>query len=134
MTELKPCPFCGGEASPNGKVRYSPSYEGTWADGSKVTDAFFVNCIKCGADNRAHLGHQTKAQAIAAWNTRASDKEVEEWKQNFIAFAGPAAAHYARTFDLPDGHLHPQHYDLLKRAGARMDSFTRAEIGETHDN
>lgn len=76
QVELKSCPFCGGEASPDGKVKYSPSCDGTWADGSKVTEAFFVNCIKCGVDNKTHYGHKTQAEAIAAWNTRIGDSDV----------------------------------------------------------
>jgi hypothetical protein len=52
--------------------------------------------------------------------------EVEDWKMSFIAFAGPAAAQHARDSGLPDGHLHPHHFDMLEKAGARMDSFTRA--------
>lgn len=32
------------------------------------------------------------------------------------------------TAGLPDGHLHPTHYDILARAGVRMDRFTRAEV------
>lgn len=50
MGELKPCPFCGGEAK-------------------TVTDYYFWNtrCANCGA-----TGWQccTEAEAIEAWNTR----------------------------------------------------------------
>lgn len=50
MSELKPCPFCGGEAK-------------------TVTDYYFRNtrCSSCGA-----TGWQccTESEAIEAWNTR----------------------------------------------------------------
>ena len=52
---LKPCPFCGGEAEP-----FNPFGEtdGTWT----------VLCGKCAAS----VGfEQTPAEAIAAWNARA---------------------------------------------------------------
>lgn len=69
MGDLKPCPFCGGEASGEGHARYNqPLADTRWADGSEITECFFVNCIKCGVDNgRPGLvgGYQTKAEAIA---------------------------------------------------------------------
>ena len=71
--ELLPCPFCGGEASDAGYVFYRKPCEDTvWEDGSPITEAFFCNCPKCGINNMSgHIGYRTKAQAIAAWNTRA---------------------------------------------------------------
>lgn len=53
--------------------------------------------------------------------------EVNDLKQSVIAFCGPWAGIYARDFGLPDGHLHPTHYDILERCGARMVDFTRGE-------
>ncbi|WCT73966.1 Lar family restriction alleviation protein [Sphingomonas naphthae] len=71
---LLPCPFCGGEASADGRTQYSkPLTDTWWEDGSPITEAFSVNCIKCGASANSGLvnGYQTKGKAIAAWNTRA---------------------------------------------------------------
>lgn len=55
MSELKPCPFCGSEAS-------------------VVTDApeYFVVCV----NSRCSLTHSDKAIAIDRWNTRTPDKEA----------------------------------------------------------
>jgi len=64
-----PCPFCGGEGSADGRIAYSPRYDAEWADGTKVTTAYFCNCIRCGVRNGEH---QTKAEALAKWNTRAA--------------------------------------------------------------
>ena len=49
MEELKPCPFCGGEAEPVFEI-----------DGTTT-----VECIKCGA----------LVDGIEAWNRRANDAE-----------------------------------------------------------
>jgi len=71
--ELLPCPFCDGEASGEGYRRYGKPLTNTnWEDGSEVTESFFVNCICCGIQNGSGSvrGYQTKAKAIAAWNTR----------------------------------------------------------------
>lgn len=62
QSELKPCPFCGGEAkiiSPLG-----------WGN---------VRAVECGnSDNCAATGpwFSDEKHAIAAWNTRASDAEI----------------------------------------------------------
>lgn len=61
MTELLPCPFCGGEAD---------EYEGDYGNG--------IYCMMCGAmvGEPIHLEYRTTkrvsiAEAIDAWNTRA---------------------------------------------------------------
>lgn len=53
MSELLPCPFCGGEAETVGDDILG------WK----------VECMKCGAGTRTCC--ITEAEAIAAWNTRA---------------------------------------------------------------
>lgn len=79
---LKPCPFCGGEASDRGVVHYSRNREPhEWfADGTPVYDAYFCNCISCGANNKGIIGYQTKREAVKAWNTRAGERlaKIEE--------------------------------------------------------
>lgn len=61
MSELKPCPFCGGEPD---------EYEGEYGNG--------IYCMKCGAmvGELIHLGFNiaervSYEQAAKAWNTRA---------------------------------------------------------------
>ena len=67
---LKPCPFCGGEASSSGVGRVNRP-EAIWADGTFVVQAFFCNCMNCGVNNMGIVGgYQTQVEAIAAWNTR----------------------------------------------------------------
>jgi hypothetical protein len=53
--------------------------------------------------------------------------ENEDLRTSVIAFCGPHAATYARDHELPAGHLFAAHYDLLAKAGARMDDFVRSE-------
>lgn len=61
LPELLPCPFCGAGAAVVGG-KFPP-----------LGDRFGTECSGCGVwrDDRAH----TKAEAIAAWNTRASPPE-----------------------------------------------------------
>lgn len=54
--------------------------------------------------------------------------ENTDLKQSVIAFCAPWAVTYARDGGLPDGHLHPGHYDILEKCGARMVDFTRANL------
>jgi hypothetical protein len=74
---LRACPFCGGEASAGGVINYHADYEAWWNDGSRIQKAFFVNCVKCQVSNSGFHGHQTVAEAIAAWNAR-SNPEGDE--------------------------------------------------------
>lgn len=53
--------------------------------------------------------------------------EITGLRASLVAFAGPWAVRYAKDQGMPDGHLHPIHYDILAKAGARMDDFTRGE-------
>ena len=74
MSELLPCPFCGKEAA-HGHIRYSrPLSDTSWADETPITEAFYVNCVWCGAVCRSGLvgGFQTEAEAAERWNTRAN--------------------------------------------------------------
>lgn len=67
MSELKPCPFCGGEAEVQHQSRK------LYGD---VVDWYGVYCKKpfCGFVS----GQSTEAEAIAAWNTRAA-MEFDNW-------------------------------------------------------
>lgn len=79
--ELKPCPFCGGEGA-FGEARYSKSNEAWWGNGSQVLHAHFVSCIKCGGNRRGIVGgQQTKAEAVAYWNTRALEAERDALRE-----------------------------------------------------
>ena len=50
--------------------------------------------------------------------------ENADLKASVIAFLGPYAVQYSKLHEL-DG-LHPTHYDILKKCGARMVDFKRA--------
>ena len=67
---LLACPFCGGEASGTGTIKYAKTHEAWWKDGTRITEAHFCNCMKCGVTNKGLCGHQTPALAVAHWNTR----------------------------------------------------------------
>ena len=54
------------------------------------------------------------------------EAEVVRLRGEVVTFCAPWAVTYARDRGLPEGHLVATHYDILERAGARMDDFTRA--------
>jgi hypothetical protein len=61
-----------------------------------------------------------------------AEAEIKELRADVIAFCAPWAATYARDHGFPDRHLHPTHYDILARCGARMDAFIRGEETPTY--
>ena len=68
--ELKPCPFCGGEA------RLVSAFLGT---------AYIVLCDTC---NAAIKTRRTEAEAMAAWNTRAERtcnfREIGDYSAGYL--------------------------------------------------
>lgn len=76
MIELKPCPFCGGEAEINKK----PLWRGN--HGYKGCYEFVAVCKKCGCkvdhiknDSIYRSEEEAQENVINAWNKRASDDE-----------------------------------------------------------
>ena len=67
MTELKPCPFCGGDAE-LGHTDITSEYGET----------SFVFCKKCSANGkmiRKSFKHSSDELAIEAWNRRAKHED-----------------------------------------------------------
>lgn len=61
MSELKPCPFCGGEAK---------------LENESPARVSFVKCKDCGARTykyRIAFDHASDERAIKAWNMRAEE-------------------------------------------------------------
>lgn len=69
MTELKPCPFCGGKA----KRRYEMPYN-------------WVECAKCHASSPlivdAYEQRDGKKEAVDAWNRRVVQVVLDYEKEN----------------------------------------------------
>ena len=64
MAELKPCPFCGGEAEFFSDVTF------TAETGEQIGEIkWFAWCTECSA----LVSADTKEKAIEAWNRRAHD-------------------------------------------------------------
>ena len=66
MSELKPCPFCGGEA----KVVYGKYF-------LTLTAKTHVECTKCGAKTRefksCYTSYYAEMSAKVTWNVRAGE-------------------------------------------------------------
>lgn len=78
-SELKPCPFCGGEAE--------HILDNIYSNDPKRIHATWVQCTKCGSDGK-HIvdrhDNDHRSEAIKAWNTRtqppALSEPKEEWR------------------------------------------------------
>ena len=69
MSELLPCPFCGGEAELHDGVVIIPVIDesGAYIDADVEDTPAWVECAACGA---ATDGVDSADEAIAAWNRR----------------------------------------------------------------
>lgn len=63
MEELKPCPFCGGEAT----LLEIPPHKHIIVDLPDYSGGAFVECTKC----TAAISGETVEEAIEIWNRRA---------------------------------------------------------------
>ena len=62
MTEIKPCPFCGGEVYASREDCYG-----------EVSDYFMVHCDECSLQFGFSSQFESEAEAIEAWNRRADN-------------------------------------------------------------
>jgi hypothetical protein len=93
------------------------------------------NCRRSCPDDEPFCSHhrdkkidwQARAEA-AETSLKARNEEVADLKSSVIAFCAPWAVTYARDMGLPEGHLHPTHYDILAACGGRMTDFTRSSL------
>lgn len=72
MAELKPCPFCGGEAK-----HYFASADGHFLTNCKgniwgrMADHHTIRCYRCGVQTKVYA---TNKGAFNAWNRRADNE------------------------------------------------------------
>ncbi|WP_249194991.1 Lar family restriction alleviation protein [Burkholderia vietnamiensis] len=83
LTDLLPCPFCGGEA--NHIQGFKP-----------LDDAHFIDCATCGVSSKVF---DTKETAFAAWNLRAASPANQP-------AAAPVDAWVAEAMRLADLHAY----------------------------
>ena len=109
MTELKPCPFCGGEA----EMLTAESMNGG-----------YLFCIMCNDCRSRGDVYDTEAEAIAAWNTR--DERTCRDKNggplyNFLGFectlCGTVVNDYMLTITSDDGY---EQFNYCPNCGARV--------------
>lgn len=70
INELKPCPFCGGEAEYKCDMKIIPIYDadGTYIDADIGDYIESVHCVKCGAE--IYCIEEGEGVAVEKWNRR----------------------------------------------------------------
>ena len=66
-----PCPFCGEQ-------------EGVYSEAGTEATGPHAAIVRCSGCNAVHC-HNTEAEALAAWNRRASDAEIERLRADMAA-------------------------------------------------
>lgn len=110
MTDLQPCPFCGGKPTIEEGANDLP-----WVVGCRNSDCL-VLCDVDGAD--------TNREAVAAWNTRAAltppaGDEVERVAR-VVKAACLAVAFGSPLRDYPGAKLEPVHFDAARQIIAAL--------------
>lgn len=80
------------------------------------------------ADFTARIMGALETTSMQGWQEKRIaelEAEVDDLKINVVAFAAPFMVQYAQAAGFPDGAILGHHYDILQKAGARMDSFIR---------
>ena len=73
MADLKPCPFCGGEAGID--------------DDIEVVGGAIICCTDCQASSRVEFGFIENLEA--SWNSRVQDRRVDRLVAALEFYAGP---------------------------------------------
>lgn len=77
MSDLLPCPFCGGVAErvDNGPTQKQVAYAHSWGD--DVDDGgSFIHCTRCDASSAIH--YDRKENLVSSWNDRVQVKKEAE--------------------------------------------------------
>lgn len=104
-TDLKPCPFCGGEA---------------WVI-QILEDLYAVECRKCWT--RTGTYQPTKAEAIEAWNRRAERTAKGEWMYKPNEYDGNTyeCSRCGEPWTLIEGTPKENNMNYCPNCGAKLD-------------
>ena len=73
MSELKPCPFCGGAAEYHDITYHSGRF-----GGPVYYREYYVGCTECDVETRINDSDKSKEGAALIWNSRAESTVTEE--------------------------------------------------------
>ena len=121
---IEQCKNCGGLYA-SGQIEMiagTPCQCRLGAVPCSVSDTPRTNAVLSKPDDHPHLPTMFVELTIHA---KQLERELAQWKQNFIPFAIVHAGQYGKEHYGKEGCLHYTHYDLLKEAGARLVDFTR---------
>lgn len=92
------------------------------------------DCPKCisGAHFNKDIADSYRKRGELTNEVARLKEETKRWKDLFVNFAIVHCAQYGEQHFGKDC-LHPNHYDLLEEAGARMVDFKKAELQTTEN-
>lgn len=86
MSELKPCPFCGGEAKYENSLYVKPLQDenGAYVDYDEMYYWERTYCTECGAEISSESDDEEEETTITKWNTRYLIEYNVEMKDSWI--------------------------------------------------
>ena len=69
-----------------------------------------------------------QGKRLVMWkaHSKKMEREATKWRKNFLPFAAIYMSEYGEKH-FGKGFMHPEHYDLLKESGARMDAWRKPQ-------
>jgi hypothetical protein len=118
-----------------GNVSFGPA-RSLWEEQPSLRELYDQACqglvrAECEVEElRAEVAMKQEQARIMAEERDEAREALKDANESVVTFCVLWAFQYAADHGFPNGHIHPTHYDILKKAGAPMNDFARFDFTE----